>query len=147
MLAPALAALVASFIAGHPTQLACDADTNPSPTPPPPGFVVESWTRVGGSVSHFIPARCADMAAKPGTEAFARGVRVLIHEAAIARGVRTEDCASAWETLAVFDVLQRFCRIPMFTSLSWKIGAQVLAETRLRPANFQPTGQSCAGQP
>ncbi|HVU79355.1 MAG TPA: hypothetical protein VHC67_17410, partial [Gaiellaceae bacterium] len=86
-MAPAIAAIVAAFIAGHPVNIACDADTAKSPTPPPPGYVVESWTQSGGSVSHFLPSLCTDMGKPVGSTDFAHGLATLIHESAIARGV------------------------------------------------------------
>lgn len=140
---PAVILAVIAFVAGKPAQVACDADVNP-PIGVPPGFVVEAWTKVGGDTEHVVPRLCAGFSARPGSIEFARSIRVVIHESAHARGVWTEDCAELYADLVVFDVLRQFYNIPFFSPLSEEIGAQVLAETRLRPSYYQPTERSCS---
>ena len=69
------------------------------------------------------------------------------NESAHLRGVRLEACAELWANLVVFDVLSRFYRVPMFSTLSWRVGEQVAALTRARPAEFQPTPTACEHEP
>lgn len=140
---PLVTILIATALAGHPTKIACDTDTNPGPVLPPPGFVVEAWTPYGGDTIHMAPALCAGLSGPLGSIRFAKSIRVLVHEAAHARGVRDEGCAELHATLGIFDVLRRFYRTPFFSRLSQLVGAQVLAESRLRPANYQPHAMSC----
>ena len=135
---------IAAAIAGHPVDVRCDADKNPPPgLTPAPGYVIEGWAYVGGNEIHMLPHLCADTNAPVGSLAFAQALRVVIHEAAHARGVAVEACAELWAALVVFDILRRFYGIPFFSKLSESIGRQVLAETRLRPPNYQPRAESC----
>lgn len=134
MIAPAVALMVAAFIAGHPTQVLCDV---------PPTAVVVAWTNPGSSVIHMQEDACAGLAAKPGDLSFAHGLSALIHESAHARGVRSEACAEAWADLTSYDVLRRFWHVPFFTPLSWLVGAQIREESRRLPASYQFDGQSC----
>lgn len=138
MIAPVILSVVA-FIAGHPTAIACDADVNPSPRPPTPGFVAVAWTPVGTGPIHMLPSLCAQTSAKTGTVEFARALRVVIREASIAGAARSESCAELVADIGVFDVLRRFYRVPFFTAASWRIGVQVMDETRRAPASFQPS--------
>lgn len=132
---------VAAMVAGKPVDVACDADTNPGPTgPPPPGFVVEAWTPYGGDTVHLDPSLCKAVTAPPGTIAFAQGIRVLIHESTHARGIRQEACAELVADIGVFDVIRRLWSIEFFTPQSRLIGEQVLALTRVRPPEYQPEG-------
>jgi hypothetical protein len=147
VIAPVLAAIVAAFVAGHPTQIVCDADVNRSPTPAPPGFVATAWTAVGGNVIHMIPARCAGLEAKPGNGEFARSLGTLIHEASIARGVRTEQCANLWTALLPFEVLERYYDVPMGSPLSWSVAGQVLGHVLDGPPEYRPQLTSCEIQP
>lgn len=139
MIAPAVALAVVAFIAGHPAQIACDVSESAT--------AVEAWTTPGGSTTHFKPSLCEGLGSRPGDLRFGRALGTLIHEGAHARGVKSEACAESWADLAVFDVLRRFYNIPMFSPLSWRIGAQVYAQTQGRPAEYQPSGQSCAAEP
>jgi hypothetical protein len=139
--APAVIVSVVSFVAGHPTQVACDADTNFGPTgPPPQDFSVEAWTPYGTGPVHVLPKFCTEALSPVGSPAFAEAIRVFVHEAAHARGVVREDCAELTADIGVFDVLRLFYHVPFFTPLSWKVGSQVLALTRIRPPNYQPEG-------
>lgn len=139
MIAAPILVSVAAMVAGKPMNVACDADTNFGNTAPPPaGFVVEAWTPYGGDTVHMLPQLCDDVLQQPGTEEFATGIRVLIHESAHARGVRREDCAELTADIGVYDVIRRLWGIQFFTPLSWQIGSQVLNLTRLRPLNYQP---------
>ena len=133
---PAVALDVAAFIASHPTAIVCDADVNLGPNPPPQG--VEAWTVRGTGPIHLRPERCDDLGQPVGSARFGRAIGTLIHEASHARGVRREACAEMTADIGVFDVLARFYRVPMFTPLSWQVGAQVLALTRGLPADYQP---------
>lgn len=132
---------VASWIAGHPVTVACDADTNPSPFPAPPGSVATAWTFTGGNVIHVHPGFCTASTAPLGSDAFARVMDVFIHEAARARGLSDDSCVELLADLGVYDVLQRFYGVPFFSPLSEEIGAQVLALTRTLPSVYQP--ESC----
>lgn len=137
MLAPIILAVV-SLVAGHPTTVACDADTNPSPFPTAPGQVATAWTLTGGNVIHVHPRFCDFSAAPVGTEDFARVIDVFIHEAARARGVQTDSCVEMTADIGVYQVLRDFYNVPFFTALSRRVGAQVLAYTRKLPASYQP---------
>jgi len=132
---------VASWVAGHPVTVACDADTNPSPFPAAPGAVVTAWTLTGGDVIHALPMICDETRAAPGTVAFADGIATVIHEAARAKGVQTASCVEMLADVGVYDALRRFYSIPFFSSMSETVGAQVLALTRRRPSSYQP--ESC----
>lgn len=134
---------VAAMIAGHPTEVRCDTDVNPGPITPPPGFVVEAWTTYDTGPVHMSPDLCTGITARPGSITFAQSLRVIIHESAHAKGYRREACAEMTADIGVYDVLRRLWGIQFFTPLSVKIGAQVLALTRLRPVNYQP--ESCWG--
>lgn len=139
---PAVALAVVAFIAGKPATVVCNTDGYNGP-PAPAGYVVEGWTTPGTSTIHLNAAMCDGLSAKPGTVAFARALRVVIHESAHARGTRVEACAELWADLIVYDVLRRFYNIDFYTPLSQTIGAQVLDETHRRPASYQPTLSSC----
>lgn len=97
----------------------------------------------GASTEHMTSALCNGLSEKPGTVPFAQSLRVLIHESAHARGVRTEDCAEMWADLVVFDVLRRFYRVEFFSPLSRTVAGQVFAETLRRPSNYQWSSGSC----
>lgn len=129
---------VASWIAGHQVSVACDADTNVSPFPAAPGAVITAWTLTGGDVIHALPAICGETDAKPGTTQFADGIATMLHEAARARGLRTDSCVELFADIGVYDVLRRFYGIPFFSDTSVHIGSQVLGVTRQRPASYQP---------
>lgn len=137
MVAPIILSVVA-FVAGHPTAVACDANVNQGPNPPPPGFVVEAWTPYGGNVIHTLPSLCDGSNDPVGSPQFAAALRVFIHEAAHARGVHSETCAEMTADEGVFDVLRRFYGVPFFSPLSERVGAEVLALTRVRPPEYQP---------
>lgn len=137
MLAPVILSVVA-FIAGHPTQVACDADTNPSPFPTAPGQVATAWTLTGGNLIHAHPAFCAASFAPVGSDSFARAMDVFIHEAARARGLTGDSCPQMIADIGVYDVLRLFYNVPFFTPMSRRVGAQVLALTRTLPASYQP---------
>lgn len=127
-----------AFVAGHPTTVACDANTNPSPFPTAPGQTATAWTLTGGNVIHVIPQFCLASNAQPGSDAFARAMDVFIHEAARARGFSSDSCVELMADEGVYDVLRRFYSIPFFSPLSVQIGAQVLALTRTTPQSYQP---------
>lgn len=137
MVAPVILAVV-SFVAGHGTTVACDANVNPGPNPPPPGFVVEAWTPYGGNVIHALPTVCDESNNPVGSPQFVVSLATFIHEAAHARGIRTETCAEMTADIGVYDVLRKFYGIPFFSRLSKQIGAEVLALTRVRPPEYQP---------
>lgn len=136
---PLVTLLIAAAISGHPTKIACDTDTNPGPVKPPPGYVVEAWTPVGGDTIHMAPVLCAGLFAPIGNIRFAQSYRVLLHEAAHARGIAVEACAElyAWEHARNFLYTHYFFD-PWLFWLSDQVVKQIEAETRLRPANYQP---------
>lgn len=136
---PLVTILIATALAGHPTKIACDTDTNPGPVVPPPGYVVEAWTPYGGDTIHMAPSLCAGFYADIGTVRFAQSYRVLLHEAAHARGIVSEACAEAYAWQYPRSVLYTYYRFdPWLFFLSDRIAKQIQAETRLRPANYQP---------
>jgi hypothetical protein len=141
---PALVTAIAISLSGHPVSIDCDTSTYPGPPPPAP-YVVEAWTYTGGDVIHMRRELCEGFSFAPGTRRFAQSIRVLIHESAHARGIRSEACAELHAQLGVFDVLRRFYRISFFSSLSRLIGEQVYLEGLKRPANYQPSFNSCSG--
>jgi len=131
----------ASWIAGHPVTVACDVDVNPSPFPIAAGFVATAWTLTGGSVIHATSTVCDETSAQVGTMAFADGIATMIHEGARAHGWQSDSCVELLADIGVFDVLQRFYGVPLFSSTSELVGAEVLGLTRARPTSFQP--ESC----
>lgn len=136
---PDAAVQVAAAVAGHPTQVVCDADVNPSPKPSAPGFFAPAWTVIGAGPIHLVPALCSNMSAKVGSAEFANAIGTLVREASIAGPVRSEACASLVQAVGVYDVLRRFYNVPFFTRLSWSIGTQVLANVRAGPkGDYQP---------
>jgi len=142
MVAPVVLA-VAAFIAGHPVTVSCDAATNRPPSVPTGAL---GWSVVGGSESHLSGDVCNDLEDSPGGLDFAAGIAVLIHEAAHAKGVRSEACAQWYAVFGVYDVLRRFYAIPFFTDESRLIGAEVLEFTKLRlPPEYQPSLTSSCG--
>lgn len=136
MVAPVILSVVA-FIAGHPTSVACDADTNQSPFAAP-GYVATAWTYTGGNVIHAHPAFCTASNDAIGTDGFARAMDVFIHEAARARGLQKDSCVEMLADIGVYQVLRDFYGVPFFSAMSRKVGAQVLALTRTLTPNFQP---------
>lgn len=142
---PAKALAVGAFVAGHPVEIICDADVNPSPKPVPPGFVVDAWTLIGTGPIHMVPAICANLRARVGTPEFTHALRVLLRESAIAGQARSESCAELYAELGSYDVLRRFYRVPFFTALSRRIGDDVVAEVKTSPPNFAPS--LCTGWP
>ena len=128
----------ASWIAGHPVTVACDADVNQSPFQAPAGREATAWTLIGGNVIHVYPAFCDASSAPIGSVQFAQALDVFIHEAAHASGTRVESCAELTADIGVYDVLRRFYAIPFFSQMSATIGAQVLADTRTLSAAYQP---------
>lgn len=134
--APVFLSLIA-MIAGHPTSVACDADTNPSPFAAP-GYAATAWTYTGGDVIHAHPVFCQDTYSAPGTDEFARAVDVFLHEAARARGIQSDSCVELTADLGVYQVLRDYYGVPFFSPMSALVGAQVLALTRTLPASFQP---------
>ena len=146
MIAPAVALLVAAFIAGHPVQIMCDI--------PDSATAVEAWSTPCGSFMHMKPSVCVGLTQKVGgTEhavgqvSFAHAIGTVIHESAHAKGVRSEACAEMYADIGVFDVLRRFYGVPFFTPLSWLVGRQVRDHTLHLPPNYQPTSGSCIGEP
>lgn len=139
---PAVALAVVAFIAGKPATAVCTTDGYKG-QPAPAGYILEGWTTPGTDTVHLDPTICADLSAQPGSVAFARALRVVIHESAHARGTRSEACAELWADMTVYDVLRRFYNVDFFTPLSEEIGAQVLDETHRRPAVYQPSPSSC----
>lgn len=136
MVAPVILSVVA-FIAGHPTSVACDADVNPSPfaTVSDPA---SAWTYTGGNVIHALPGVCAETAAPLGSVEFADGIATMIHEAARAHGWQGDSCVELLADIGVYQVLRDFYGVPFFSTMSERIGVQVLALTRRRPAEYQP---------
>lgn len=96
------------------------------------------WTAYGGSTIYVILSICANATARPRSATFADAIGAVIHEAAHARGIRSESCAEMTADIGVYDVLRRFFGVPFFSSDSEVIGALVLAETRQLPAAYQP---------
>jgi len=137
MLAPVILAIVTA-IAGHPTTVACDADSNPSPFPTAPGYVVAAWTLTGGDTIHALPLLCNESRYPLGSTEFAAAIETFIHEAARARGVVTDSCAQLTADEGVYDVLRRWYGVPFFSPMSEQVGAQVLSLTRKLPASYQP---------
>lgn len=137
MVAAVVLAVIAS-IAGHPVQVACDADVNHSSLTAPIDFQVVAWAVVGGSVIHVLPRECLYSFAVPRMPEFAEMIEVFIHEAAHARGIASESCAELTVDIGVFDVLRRFYRVPFFSPLSLRVGAEVLAHTRTLLPDYQP---------
>lgn len=140
MTAPLLAAIIASAIAGHPTKVSCDADTNLSPAGPG-----EAWTYIGGNEIHMRPEACEGLSREPGSLAFARGLRVLLHESEHARGIRAEDCAELEGTMAVPSVVMDYYHVPFYKEgygSVWFIWRQAMAETDLRPS-LKASGTTC----
>jgi hypothetical protein len=137
VIAPVILSVVA-MIAGHPTAVACDADVNPSPFPTATGQVATAWTLTGGNVIHAHPAFCEASNAPVGSDSFARAIDVFLHEAARARGLTGDSCPQMIADLGVYQVLRDFYRVPFFSPMSRRVGAQVLALTRTLPASYQP---------
>ena len=138
---PLVTLLIAASLAGHPTKIACDTPTNPGPVTPPPGYVVEAWTPYGGDTIHMSPALCSGFYAPIGSTRFAQSLRALLHESAHARGIVSEACAEAfaWRfSRSVFYTHYRFDAWLFF--IANRVAKQIEAETRLRPANYQPEG-------
>jgi hypothetical protein len=137
----AVSAVEASAV-GKVVQVTCDAEVIRSPTPPPPGHLVNGWTIPGGATIHLLPGVCNALSLRPGAEQFAHAVATLIHESAHARGVRREDCAEMYADLVVFDVLRQFYGVSFFTSLSEQVGRQVYDQTRGLAPMYQPQRDS-----
>jgi hypothetical protein len=137
VVAPVILAVV-SFIAGHPTTVACDATLNGHAASAPAGTTPIAWTPYGGSTIYVLPSICDESNATVGTEQFAHAIGTFIHEATHARGVVSESCAEMTADIGVFDVLRRFYDVPFFSSTSVLVGAEVFAFTRQRPAEYQP---------
>ena len=132
---PAKAIDVVTFIAGHQTSIVCDPTLGGHAATSPDAF---GWAAYGGNIVYLVPAICQDMSADIGSPRFAEGIAAVIHEAAHARGARSESCAEMTADLGVFDALRRFYGVPFFSDLSRTVGDQVLAGTRLRPESYQP---------
>ncbi len=129
---------VIAFIAGHPTQVSCDADTNPSPFATAPGATVTAWTLTNGTVVHALPSLCLETQTKPGTLLFADALATMIHEAARDEGIQSDSCVEMLADVGVYDALRRFWNVPFFSRESEQIGSQVLYLTRRKPASYQP---------
>ena len=130
-MAPAVILSVVAFIAGHPTQVACDPTLNGHPA----GI---AWTAYGSSKIYAAPDICTDAAQPVDSWQFAYALGTFIHEAAHARGIRSESCAELVADIGVYDVLRRFYNIPFFTVESETIGGTVLANSHRRGPEYQP---------
>lgn len=137
MVAPVILA-AAAFIAGHPVTVACDANVNHGPVAERAGETLQGWALYGGDVIHVLPAYCRASTIRPGDPGFAATIDLFIHEAAHARGIVSESCAELTADVGVFDVLRRFYGVPFFSRLSRQVGAQLLAISRRKPADYQP---------
>lgn len=138
---------VASYVSGHPVRVYCDADKNPGADPPLPGFVKQAWTVIGGEEIHLHPNYCYYLKQPIKGNLFPLTLRILIHEAAHARGVSVESCAELYAVLRSYEVLQLFWHVTPGTTLSNHVGAVVLQASRARPPSYQPTPTSCQEQP
>lgn len=137
MVAPVILSVVA-FIAGHPTNVACDADVNHGGIPSRPGFALKGWAQHDGNVIHVLPGFCDASTLRPRDPGFPETIELFIHEAAHARGIVSESCAEMTADIGVFDVLRRFYGVPFFSRLSVRVGRAVLAMTREGFADYQP---------
>ena len=121
---------IASFIAGHPVVVRCDADTNrPAQLRVPSGVALDGWSWIPSGEVHLDPMLCADLAWTPeGTIpdglGFTTAVATLIHEAAHAGGVETEACANRRASRAMPFVLRRWYGIPVRSRLQVAIARQ-----------------------
>lgn len=140
---PAVILSVVAFIAGHPTQIVCDANLGGLATSPNE----IARTPYGGNVIYALPRICDELFAPVGTNAFAHAIGTVIHEASHARGLRSESCAEMTADIGIFDVLRRFYGAAFFSARSVAVGAQVLAFTRARTADYQPEACWLSGTP
>lgn len=135
--APTMVA-AASWVAGHPVTIACDAALDGHAASLQAGLTPLAWTPYGGNIIYAQPSLCDETSATIGSQAFAQAIGTIIHEATHARGVVSESCAELTADVGVFDVLRRFYDVPFFSATSVLVGAEVLGLTRARPANYQP---------
>lgn len=140
---PAVILSVVAFIAGHPTQVVCDATLGGLSASPNE----IARTPYGGNVIYALPRICDELVAPVGTEAFAHAIGTVIHEASHARGLRIESCAEMTADIGVFDVLRRFYGVSFFSAMSVRVGDQVLAFTHARASNYQPEACWLRGSP
>lgn len=133
MVAPVILSVIA-FIAGHPVQVSCDPALGGHATSA--GEV--GWTAYGGEVIYVVPMVCDDSGRALEDPRFAFALATLIHEAAHARGIRSESCAELTADIGIYQALRDFYDVPFFTPTSQQIGATVLAQTRARPPTYQP---------
>jgi hypothetical protein len=139
MIAPVVLAVV-SFIAGHPTGVVCDATLNGHEAALP-GAV--GWTAYGGDTVYVVPAVCAGLTFPVGEPGFGAALGTVIHEATHARGIRSEACAEWNADHGIYEVLRDFYGFATldswaFNLIAGNIAAEVVAETRRRPPQYQP---------
>lgn len=134
-----VALAVALFISGQPAQIKCDVASN---------LMVEAYVVHDGSQTiHMTQSLCDGLGARPSDPRFSYALGVLIHESSHLRGVRSEPCAELYAAVMVYEVLERFYRVPMFTSLSWDTGSRVQAANANRPQTYHYTSTACDDEP
>lgn len=94
---------------------------------------------------HMSPDLCTGITARPGTEEFARSLRVIVHEATHAKGERREACAEYNADYLSYQVLSQLFGFSTldpwaYNAVVGRIHDQIMALTRLRPADYQPEG-------
>jgi hypothetical protein len=142
---PPILPTVASFVAQKPVNVACDTDVNPGTIAPPFGFTVEAWTPYGGDTVHMAPNLCEAITAPVGSDEFAAGLRVIVHEATHAKGEKREACAEYNADYLSYQVLSQIWGFQSldpwaYNAVVGRIHDQIMALTRQRPANYQPEG-------
>ena len=143
MIAPALALLAAAFVAGKPVQVACDADVNLGGVQVQAGYSLEGWTVPGRSEIHLHPNICSGLAQPAYSAGFASAFRVVLHEAAHAKGIRSESCAEGYALVYARETARRFYRVPLWSSTSEELSAKIWGQTLLRPEVYRPDGSDC----
>ena len=142
-----IAAAIVLAVSGHPgVMIGCDADTNN----PYFNFPVAGWAIFGGNEVHLHPQYCADMDPRVWRDSVTRGVAlgVLIHEAAHARGVRSEQCAEMYAGVLMYEYLERFYGISMFSAESWEASRWWVVRNRSLPQNYWWTDvRACDNEP
>lgn len=125
---------MAATVAGRPVDIACeDSNAAWASGPAPAANAYYSWD---SDYIRLAPSMC-DLAQMSGSSLVGPLLFVVAHEAAHARGVRSEAWADCYGLLWTADLARRFYSVEFYTARSDELMRQAVAYHRGAPADYQ----------
>lgn len=137
---------VASFVAGHPVQVSCEAHVANPAIVLAQGYTLNAWTDpVTDNVLHMRNATCKQLNfGKPGNFFFDVSLETLVHESFHQKGIMDEACTEKHADQSMRFLLKKFYHIGAHSMTADVVYQNVMFWNKLLPDDYHWNAHTCS---